>query len=224
LLGIGNIDLLIPPIRYLVGRDLKVSPRNVTPYVVAHNFHSSRILSGLDLSGHSPFLKVLADGSDIGDEIDIPLLWKRIPRELPIPIGAGSSSLAVGSLYRTVIAVMADTFIMGHAPGPEGLPGGYPVEISRKGARVALPAEVTLDEAVGINLSGQKAEGIEAIEPDGALRLTDTAHEVLNDLFGLKASRIAPDAAEAFAAELEERFRQLASRYGIYPPELRGSA
>jgi hypothetical protein len=224
LLGIGNIDLLIPAIRYLVGADLKVSPRNVSPFLVAHNFHSSRILAGLDLSGRAPYLKVLVDGSDVTDEIDVAALWRRIPREVPVPIGAGSGALAVGSLCRTVLAVMADTKVMGHAPGPEGLPGGYPVEIGRSGARVALPSDITLDEALAINRAGQSAEGIERIEPDGSLELTETAREVLNDVFGLKAGRIAFDDAGAFASDLEDRFRQLASRYGIHPPELRRSA
>lgn len=227
ILGIGNIDLLVPPIRYLVGSDLKVSPRNVAPFLVAHNFHSSRILAGLDLnglSGGAPFLKVLVDGTDVTDRLDVAALLQRIPREVPIPIGAGSGALAVGSLCRTVLAVMADTFVTCHAPGPEGLPGGYPVEIDRNGARVVLPADISLERALAINQAGQRAEGIETIEFNGSLRLTETAREVLSDVFGITAASISPEDAGAFAGELDERFRELASRYGIHPPELRRSA
>ena len=60
--------------------------------------------------------------------------------------------------------------------------------------------------------------------PNGSLVLTETACEALNDVFGMRAGRIAFDDAGAFATELEDRFRQLARSYGIHPPELRRSA
>jgi len=224
LIGIGNIDLLIPPIRYIVAGIHGLSPRNVTPFVIAHNFHSSRILSGHDLGGRNPLVKILVNGSDVTPELDLLDLWRRIPVATPIPLGAASSAFAVGSLARTVFGVLADARIMSHSPGPEGLPGGYPVEISRAGARVAVPAEIPLQQAIEVNLAGQRGEGIEEIAEDGSLTLTDIAAEVLHDIFDMQARVITPPEAEAFAGELASRFRSLASRYGIYPSDLRRSA
>jgi hypothetical protein len=224
LVGIGNIDLLIPAVRYIVAEDFKVSPRHVLPFIVAHNFHSSRILTGGALDERLPFLKVLVSGTDITPSLDLPRLFQRVPDRAPIPLGATSSAVAVGSLYRTVLAVLNDSNIMTHAPGPGGLPGGYPVEIGRTGARVRLPDAIAMRDALAINLVGQRGEGIEEIRKDGTLVLTDVAADVLHDVFGMTAGTIDPKDADAFSIELAERLRLLAGRYGIHSPKLRRSA
>ena len=224
LVGIGNIDLLIPAVRYIVAEEFKISPRHVSPFIVAHNFHSSRILTSGALDGRLPFLKVLVSGTDVTPSLDLPRLFQRIPNRTPIPLGATSSAVAVGSLYRTVLAVLNDSNIMTHAPGPGGLPGGYPVEIGRAGARICLPESISMPDALAINLAGQRGEEIQEIRKDGTLVLTDVAAHVLRDVFGMTAGPIDPKDADAFSIELAERLRLLAGRYGIHSPKLRRSA
>jgi hypothetical protein len=62
------------------------------------------------------------------------------------------------------MALLFDTGMYCDSPGPNGLPGGYPVRLSAKGAEVILPEELTLDEAVKMNAESGRLDGIERIE------------------------------------------------------------
>jgi hypothetical protein len=224
LIGVGNIDLLTPPVRYLVARDLRTSAAQVSVILVAHNFHASRILRGQALGGVCPWLKVEVDGEVVTDCIDQKNLWSRLPLDVPIPLGSGAAAVAVGSLLRTVMAIVTGEEARGHAPGVAGLPGGYPVTIGPSGAVLALPPELQLSAAVEVNRTAQRAEGVQEIEADGTIVFTETARAVLAEVFNLEAERVSLDEAEAFAGELLDRFSSLARRYGIHLPELSGEA
>jgi hypothetical protein len=55
------------------------------------------------------------------------------------------------------------------APGPNGLPGGYPVQGGKQSLEVVLPQGLTLEEAIHINQEGQRLDGIERIDDDGTV-------------------------------------------------------
>jgi malate/lactate dehydrogenase len=219
LVGVGNLDLLVPAVRHVIAADFGVSPALVTPWLVAHNFHSSRILSRAALGGLRPLLRVEVGGEDVTDRIDVEALWCRIPREMPMPLGAGAAVVAIGSLCRMIGAVTSSSPISTHAPGAAGMAGGYPVRISRDGVALALPGTIDAREAAAVNLAGQRAEGIEEIAPDGTLFLSPLAREVLAEMFRLDQDRITLSDAAAFAGAVLQRFGELARRYGIHLPE-----
>ena len=56
-------------------------------------------------------------------------------------------------------------------PGPAGLVGGYDVRLSRRGARVALPQGVSLQQAQTMMEQTQRGDGIESIRADGSVVL-----------------------------------------------------
>ena len=96
----------------------------------------------------------------------------------------------------------------GHAPGPLGLPGGYPV-IARTGKiELDLPDEITLDEAKALNLAAGLADGV-ALKENGEVELPEPFHQALNERF--------PDYAPPWhASEVEERaVRLLALRESL---------
>ncbi len=77
----------------------------------------------------------------------------------------------------------------GHAPGPDGLPGGYPVRT--KGGRLLLdlPAELTRDAAVGWNLAHEEANGL-IVDRHGQAHYTGRLHDEL--------AAVSPDLAKGF--------------------------
>lgn len=216
--GIGNIDLLVPAIQHQVASRLDVPMRQVVPYLVAHNFHSSNILLNGTTHGVPFYMKVLVNGSDVTPQVQRESLFTDIQRFSSIPPAAGASVVAAGSLSKTVLGLMNDTRERTHAPGPSGLPGGYPVQLSQDEVKVVLPDNITMDEAVRLNEAGQRGEGVERIEDDGTIVLTDLARSVLSDVFDLQIARFRPDQAEAVAQELGARLRAVGERFGLRLP------
>ena len=48
----------------------------------------------------------------------------------------------------------------GHVPGPNGLPGGYPVRLKDGHVELDLPAALTRDEAIAWNLRYEEESGL----------------------------------------------------------------
>lgn len=67
----------------------------------------------------------------------------------------------------------------GHLPGPEGLPGGYPVIVSEARAALDLPNGLTRGEAIAWNAAFEASGGL-IVEADGAVRFCGRLRELLD--------------------------------------------
>lgn len=59
-----------------------------------------------------------------------------------------------------ILALAAGTSWRGHAPGPNGLPGGYPVCLEKGKLVLDLPESITREEAIAWNASFETANGL----------------------------------------------------------------
>ncbi|PZN99989.1 MAG: hypothetical protein DCF30_10685 [Hyphomicrobiales bacterium] len=66
----------------------------------------------------------------------------------------------------------------GHVPGPNGLPGGYPVRLSKGKLELDLPPGLGAAEAVGWNASFEAENGM-LVGNDGTVNFTGTLHDRL---------------------------------------------
>lgn len=80
----------------------------------------------------------------------------------------------------------------GHAPGPGGLSGGYPVIVADGRAELDLPKSLTREEAIAWNASFESANGL-TVSHDGRIRF----HGLLQELLRARA----PDIAAGFSIE-----------------------
>ena len=133
-----------------------------------------------DLPPH--FLRVAHAGRDVTREVDAEALL-RAP--YPLAWGPVMHFLTAGSTVRLVGALASATPVRLHAPGPAGLPGGYPVLASRAGVTLAPVAGLTRDEAVAINERSHVFDGIARIEADGTAVLTDETAAALREIAGV---------------------------------------
>ncbi len=67
-----------------------------------------------------------------------------------------------------ILALAAGTSWRGHAPGPDGLPGGYPVCLEKGKLVLDLPESITREEAIAWNASFETANGL--VVEDGTVR------------------------------------------------------
>jgi hypothetical protein len=111
-------------------------------------------------------------------------------------------------------ALLGDTTELVHAPAPGGLPGGYPV-LAGSGAVEVAPLEgLTLDEAISLNERSHRFDGVDRIEEDGTVVVTEEAAELFRATLGYDCLRLHPMEALDRGQELMRRFREYGERHG----------
>jgi len=211
--GVGNIAEMIPQVRLLVSRRLHVPLSNTRVYAVAH--HSvGWAACGFGNLAQIPFLLRIL----VGDKV-IPQNVLD-PREIlaatfPTAQGTESHPLTVTVSMPVVMSIWNDTGEICHAPGPDGLPGGYPVRGTAEGVEVFLPEGVTMEEAKRINEEAGKADGIERISEDGTVFMTEEVVRGMRDAIGYDAKPIRPGEVDERAREIGAAYkRTLSEKYG----------
>ncbi|MDP3255614.1 hypothetical protein [Bosea sp. (in: a-proteobacteria)] len=131
--------------------------------------------------------RVWLDGREVADVYDRFADIQLTPE--PVIEISGASGVPM------LLAMAAGRSWRGHVPGPNGLPGGYPVRLTGRALELDLPQGVTEAEAVAWNSSFEESNGL-VVRPDGRVRFT-----------GLLGDRIAghvPALRDGFAvADLE---------------------
>jgi len=204
--GIGNIDLITAPWRKVVSTLLCVPMRTVKVYLFGHHYSSynlGRTGTGLD----APYyIKIMVEDKDITKDFNIKQLATEIPKHAKRVSGEQINWIVASSAVKIILGILNDTNELSHAPGPEGLVGGYPVHLNKNGAEVFIPEGMTREKAIHINEEAQKWDGIEKIEEDGTVVFTDIAYNTFKELLGYKCKKIKIE-------EIEERAKELSIRY-----------
>ena len=130
-----------------------------------------------------------------------------------LPIISFVESVEASSTIKNLKAMVNDEGIATHSPGPNGLPGGYPVILDAKGAKVNLPDEISLKEAISINEDSGRLDSIEKIKNDGTVVFAGYAYEIMKDALGFDCRSFKPDESKNLAFEQMARFKELSNRY-----------
>lgn len=79
--------------------------------------------------------------------------------------------------------------VRAHVPAPHGLPGGYPVRVTKGSVALDLPSGISREEAMAWNRSFEAVDGV-SVSEDGHVHYSDRAREAV--------SRYAPELAQGF--------------------------
>jgi hypothetical protein len=210
--GVGNLDEIVPKIRLLAAKRLEVPMGEVDVLMVAH--HALQPFAFGERAKDIPpyFLRIEHNGKDVTEEVRGHAL---LLAPYPITPGPATHGLTAASTVRLIRAFFSKRGVRTHAPGPQGLPGGYPIIASLEGLRLAAIEGLSLKEAIAINEGSHPFDGIERIEMDGTVIFRSEAAEVLHEELGYDCKRLAPQETEARANELISRFQEYARRYGV---------
>jgi hypothetical protein len=209
--GIGNVDEIATKLRGLASAKLGTPIDEVTVTLVGHHALEKCAFDG------SPeavpyFLKVEQNGRDVTKEIKAVEL---LTEPFTLPEGPSTHFLTAGSAVRLITALGSDRSLRLHAPGPNGLPGGYPVLASRSGVTVPEIDGLSLSDAIRINEQSHKFDGIERIEKDGSVVFTEKVVAVARDELGFNCIPLNPHEVETRAQELLSKFQAYAKRFGM---------
>jgi len=96
--------------------------------------------------------------------------------------------------------------------------GGYPVRLSRKGAELVLPPELSLESARKLMTEAQQFDGILEIRGNGDIVLTDEAYQNFKDTLGVDCKIVRVEEAYEQWIELKSKFYEFASKHGVKVP------
>ncbi|WP_426374265.1 hypothetical protein ACN9MI_19740 [Rhodococcoides fascians] len=165
-LGAGNASNLIPALRFACARLWEIDPRQVEILLAAQHYVSHRVPRYGD-SGGAPmllgaFVSCCEYRSVEGDDLltvlhDVATTGRRRG-------GINGQFLTASSVLSVVAASFSDSSRIVHSPGVGGLPGGYPIEMDKKGWRMRVHPGHIVQELVDVNRRGQEFDGIVDID------------------------------------------------------------
>lgn len=214
-MGIGNLDLLIPGIKKVVGEKFGVPMHRVEVFLVSHHFLNGHLFGHGDTGGAPYFLKILVDHKDVTPKVntdEILCAAGRIPRDR----GPTAQQHTAGAAVKDILAILHDTGQLTHVPGPNGLVGGYPVCLGAKGVEIVLPEELTLEKAIGINEEAQKFDGVETIRDEGTVVFTDKAVGIMRRMLNYDCEELKISECEEKAKELASLYKKFAEKYEMH--------
>jgi hypothetical protein len=210
-IGIGNVDLIAPAVQTFVANELKVPRSNIRIFLVAHHQHWVYPREAGYQKGAPYYMKLMLGDKDITKQFDTDRLMYDAVKLYPP--GIDFTTVSASSTIKNLMALLFDTGIVTHSPGPHGLPGGYPVRLSAKGAEVVLPEELTLEEAIRINEAAQRLDGVERIEDDGTVVFADYVVPIMKETLGFDCKQFKPSEIDERAQEMLDLYKRLEKRY-----------
>ena len=211
--GIGNIDNIVPSLRLVASRMFRVPLRSVSVYMVAPHYVSYYLGRYGNTGGAPYYLKVMVDDNDRTPQLNKDEFLANLIPLAKRPGSIQAHPVVASSVCKIMMGILFGTKELGHAPGPNGLPGGYPIRLGAKGVEVFLPGDLSLEEAIDINNRAQVFEGVESIEKDGAVVLTDKSASIFKKLLDFDCKVYTVKDSDAKAKELDEKFKRWAARY-----------
>jgi hypothetical protein len=195
--GSGGIAVCVPQIRLLAAQQAKAPPAEISVRLVAGRALAD-CLAGEGAKDWPPYmLQVTWHGQDITLAIRDKLKAKH-----PLQAEADRYRIAAASVLDVLASLGDDRPKELHVPAPNGLVGGYPAKISRRGAAFDLPPQWDLEKAIGINATALAFDGIATLDKDGAVAFTDRAAAALQTVLGEKTARLRPADAHGMAERL----------------------
>jgi len=213
--GIGNIDLIVPYIQKAASEVSGVPIREIQVELIAHHYHAynwCRYGAGYD-APH--YLKVYLRNEDVTQKFGgmkkfVSEILKRAVR----PEGYHGNLLSASSTVKNILAILNDSCELTHGAGPQGLEGGYPIRLSRKGAEVLPPKGMGIKQAREINLAAQKYDGIQEINDNGDVILTEEAYVIFKETLSVDHKVIRLEDSLDEAIEIKTKLHELARKYG----------
>jgi hypothetical protein len=208
--GIGNLDNIVPPIRFLVAERENVPVNSVQAYLFTSHFLSYYLGRFNDTAGCPFILKLFIDGIDISGKYDTETLLQESSIKYRRQGGTAGHSVVGASCAKNVLHVLRDSRSLTHAPGPCGLPGGYPVRIGSSEVELALPPGISFEQALEVNRGANRFDGVEEIRDDGSIVITDESYTIMKELLGYDCKEMRIEDAAEWAKELRLKFEHWA--------------
>ncbi len=213
LIGIGNISNCIPALRSALAYELNAPVKDIDVRLFAAHAWSHKFDVSGDTGGAPFHLTVYRNGEDVTEDCDFEKAFPHVVTRFRRPGGLERVPMTASSAVAVLDALASENDIIVHAPGLLGLPGGYPFRMSKKNISVELPEGLTLQEAVDVNESCQRYDGIDSIDDNGVVHFTDEEVLLMKNTFGYEKKSMAVEESEDCALTLMSCWDQFVKNY-----------
>lgn len=219
-IGIGNASLLIPYIQKTAASILNIHRRNIRVDLIAHHYHCYNWARSGTGTEAPHYMRVYDGTQDITSEFgSIKDFVAQLPKYGARPGGRNGQYQVAASCLKNILDIYYDTNAQSMAPGPLGLEGGYPVRLGRAGAKLALPADITREQARALMLEAQQFDGIQYIADNGDVHVTEETAELYKHELKIDWSIITIKDSYEQALELRKKFIEFLERNGVTVPK-----
>ncbi|MEO3973461.1 hypothetical protein [Streptomyces sp. CAU 1734] len=212
-IGVGNVANIVPALTLGAAHLLDTHPSRVELRLTAQHYFSHYVPRFGDAGRGAYHLAATVRGRPGTAELDHGALFAQLGGRLKRLGGIDGQLLTASSAVRVLRGMATDSGVLAHAPAPDGLPGGYPVRVSRDGGTLDLPEGLDRDEAIRLNEECQRADGIDHIDDDGTVHFTEPEMAVMKRLLGYECRRMRLDDAGAWADELGRKYAAFAAKH-----------
>jgi hypothetical protein len=213
--GIGNIAIPLVGLRLALADEHGVALDRVQIRAVFHhyvNYRATRDGDPRPAPFHVSAWLGEVDRPDAGEPLPVDPATVFAPLATTLKRTSGPHFQHVTAATAGVVlrALLDETDVYTHAPGPGGLPGGYPVRIARGEVGLALPEGMDVATAQRINDEGARLDGIERIDDDGTVHFRTENAEPLRRHLGYDAAPLRLAESRPRSVELMRRFVEFA--------------
>jgi hypothetical protein len=208
--GIGGVANLVPAVRLSIARLAMCPPEHVQVRLVAQQSFGHYVArAGLPSVAHYRLHYSIA-GLNCTGQFDDGVIFKAVCTHFRSLGGVDINFFNAISAVSLLENLFGEQETFTHAPGPGGLPGGYPVRVGMGKVLLALPGGVSRIDAIAVNQSGQHQDGIYAIHPDGSVTFDSRQMTVMKALLGFSMSQMKLQDVHQWAAELGQKYKLFA--------------
>jgi hypothetical protein len=207
--GVGNIANLIPAMRLSIARLALCDSQQVQVKLAAQHSLSHQLARvGKPLQSHYR-LAYRIDGKDCTGAFDDALIFNGVCTHFRSLDDQFLTATSAVSVVENLFSLNeAET----HAPGPHGLPGGYPVRIGMGQVLLSLPYGVSRSDAISVNQQGQRQDGIREVHADGRVSFESEQMAIMESLLGYSIQCLHLTDVHACAAELGRKYQALVNQ------------
>jgi hypothetical protein len=196
--GIGNVQEPIPKVISGLSQRLGVPNTEISVRLVAQHAFEYHVFSEFPSKDLPPFLlHAEVNGDDVTD-LALKELFKPFPFKFDLFFNRVTASAAIQA-FKGFLAKEPTAM---HLPGVNGLIGGYPVVLKDGLAELDLHKEWTEADAIDTNVRSLPWEGIECIESDGSITITEVTQSAFKTLLGKSVQGVTLDTSMDQAHQL----------------------
>ncbi|AZP72846.1 hypothetical protein EJJ20_30095 [Pseudomonas poae] len=205
-IGVGNVANLIPAVRFSIARLLECEPADVQVRLYAQHYFSHYVpRGGLPPRASYRLLYEVRDRPEV-TRLPAESVFSTVKAEFRRLGGVDGQFLTACSAVTVIEGLFSPTPVLVHAPGPLGLPGGYPVWLHDGQIDVQFSDACPQDEAVRINAICQSQDGIDEIHCDGSVTFNPQCMAIMQTLLGYSKKTMSIEQSADFARELASKY------------------
>jgi hypothetical protein len=205
-IGVGHVANRVPTVRLAIAKMARCTPAEVEVKLIGRHYfthHVPRTAMPCD-SSYKLFYRI--GGVECSGQFSDSQIFYSASRDFRHAQGMLAQALTAASAATVINNILLDNEIETHAPGPNGLPGGYPVRVGQGQVVLSLPHGISRNDAITVNHNCQNQDGIRSINADASVTFEVQSMSIMESLLGFSMPTMKLQDVHQWAGELGRKY------------------